>query len=87
MESSIKKCPFCGEEAAVDTLNRVNGTPGAYRMQCLGCGATTRWCSNETVAKTAWGIRVPLPRNGKKRYKPWQQLVYLIINLFTAIGI
>lgn len=59
MESSIKKCPFCGGEAVADTLNTVKGTPGAYRMQCLGCGTATRWCSNETAAKAAWGIRVP----------------------------
>jgi hypothetical protein len=51
-------CPFCGGEAAIDTLNRANGTPGAYRMQCQGCKANTRWCATEAEAQAAWSIRV-----------------------------
>ena len=75
-------CPFCGGEAAVDTLNTVKGTPGAYRVQCQGCGAATRWCATGAAAETAWSIRVAAPaEKAKRRYKSWQQLIYLLTSL------
>jgi hypothetical protein len=78
MQSNLKKCPFCGGDVAIDTLNTSKGIPLAYRVQCLGCGVNSRWCSSDTAAKSAWGIRVPIPSEQKK-YKPWQQLVYLLM--------
>jgi Lar family restriction alleviation protein len=78
MQGNLKPCPFCGGEAAIDTLNTIKGNPGAYRMQCQGCGVATRWCSSEISAQSAWSIRVPTAvLKAKKRYKPWQKLVYL----------
>jgi sarcosine oxidase delta subunit len=68
-------CPFCGNQAAIDTLNHANGRPVAYRVQCPNCGAATRWCTTEAEARTAWRIRAK--NREAKRYKPWQRWVYL----------
>ncbi|MDR2393486.1 MAG: hypothetical protein LBD93_04940 [Treponema sp.] len=51
MEGHLKQCPFCGAHGAIDTLNRADGTCGAYRVQCQGCGVATRWCGTQEAAR------------------------------------
>jgi Lar family restriction alleviation protein len=59
-------CPFCGAHGSIDTLNRANGIPGSYRVQCSGCGAVTKWCDTEEAAWAAWNIRVQNNREEKQ---------------------
>ncbi|MDR2394433.1 MAG: Lar family restriction alleviation protein [Treponema sp.] len=58
MHEKTTPCPFCGAHGVIDTLNRADGTCGAYRVQCSGCGAATRWCGTEDRAWAAWALRI-----------------------------
>ena len=56
MSASIN-CPFCGGNAAIDTLNYANGKPAKYRAQCQKCQASTAWYSTAGEAWNAWNRR------------------------------
>jgi transcription elongation factor Elf1 len=63
-------CPFCAGHAVLDTLNRVDGTPDAYRVQCHDCGAAARWCATEAAAQAAWSIRAVAVKSKAKKEDP-----------------
>ena len=50
-------CPFCGGEAAVDTLNYAGGKPSKFRIQCRECKAATAWYDTADEAWAAWDKR------------------------------
>jgi len=50
-------CPFCGNEAAIDTLKYAGGRTAKLRAQCQKCGAATAWYDNEPEAWKAWDVR------------------------------
>ena len=50
-------CPFCGDTAAIDTINHANRKPAKYRVQCRKCRAATEWFDAAGGAWTAWEQR------------------------------
>ena len=46
-----KACPFCRNGGGVDTINRRNGVPAKFRVQCAECYASTRDTKDE-----AWDV-------------------------------
>ena len=59
-------CPFCGNKAAVDTLNYTGGKPAKFRVQCLQCKAATAWHDSEETAWAAWNRRKAQGKPAKK---------------------
>ena len=56
--NGYQDCPFCGNGAAIDTLNYAGGKPAKARVQCTECKAATGWHSNGADALKAWNKRV-----------------------------
>jgi endogenous inhibitor of DNA gyrase (YacG/DUF329 family) len=75
-------CPFCGAHGAIDTLNRANGTPGVYRVQCPECGSATRWFGTAEAAWAAWGIRI-----AQKKLSILQALAENALSLMEYLGV
>ena len=66
-------CPFCGKNAAVDTLNYTGCKPVLFRIRCPECKAAAGWYGTEEEAWAAWNRRVT---GGTKREPGGANLVF-----------
>jgi hypothetical protein len=61
MSDSIRRCPFCGADAELQSKRRYNLSPEKYRIidTNVKCPIfpTTRWCERESDAIKAWNNR------------------------------
>ena len=60
---NLKKCPFCGSDAILET------SKFGYRVSCKQralCGATQVFSDSEEEAITAWNTRKPMERIVKR---------------------
>lgn len=51
------KCPFCGDEGAIDELG--TGSHPVYAVICQGCGAVGPASEDPAAASRAWDHRPP----------------------------
>lgn len=51
-----KNCPFCGVKGIL--RNTYDDIKPKYYVECIACGARTRYCMTEKEALDAWYLRV-----------------------------
>jgi len=58
-ELKLKRCPFCGGEAVVDSVPDINFESGKnYFIRCRCCAAEGGWGKCQAVAEHKWNMRV-----------------------------
>ena len=54
----LKRCPFCGSDAAIEVLQRAREKLPRYRIECKWCWCGTGWdYLSEEMAIEAWNRR------------------------------
>lgn len=55
METKLKTCPFCGDEAMLVEDGELSPV---YKVFCLSCDAEYGWCTSRKEAINGWNKRV-----------------------------
>ena len=61
----LKVCPFCGNDAAIETFKTAMEKMARYRVRCCGCWCKTDW-ENWSIEEAAekWNRRADSDGNG-----------------------